>query len=320
VVQQHSSQFDFLHYSAAITHLAQLEASAGRGVRNHAASVLVPSASSSHQEQRRTPEQVPQRAHIFKDGDKEELLALLLDGLAARLAQLRARELANILWAAARLSCPSNHPGLVRLADAAWRAVSSMNGQELSNTLYAAALLGLAPPPAIARGPLQRAMQAVMPHCGPQAQSNMLWALGRLHLHPDGSTQHALLQATYHSLYQMTPRVSTVSIYLTSISCVGAICFASNTSLAESAHWTILLCCLKPSAHTLPPLHCRRCVWCPMAGPVCSSQPHAPGATGCLIRCGDPWSLPHRMLTTPTLGHLTRAAVLQVSQQLQANE
>ncbi|KAJ9529734.1 hypothetical protein QJQ45_014507 [Haematococcus lacustris] len=269
---------DFIHLAAALTHLAQLQSRTGPGVLPSPPSP--PPLAAAEPQSPRHPTCSP-----------EDFALLLLQDLAGVVDQLRARELANVVWAAAKLlPCPdpsataaptstsrapswqptpyptspaangahagsssnrgcssggsdsgSSHgsrggglegsgggtpgiPGLPScvslLLQRAWIEVWAMGPQELSNTLYATALLQ-APPPGQALGQALSRLIEVARDCSPQALANISWALPQLKAQPGGAVLRVLLRETYRHMYDLTPQVARPGSQAPSVSLPG---------------------------------------------------------------------------------------------------
>jgi hypothetical protein len=186
---EHRHDMDFIHLSALITHLAQL----------HDSDLLAGnqqfSNSSPHSSYQSTP-----GTHT-----EEWVLGSVLPDLSQLSSELRPREAANVVWALAKLGL-SGSPHTSHLLAAAWAHIPGMGPQELSNTLYASALLQQ-PLPTPALEATHRRLVVLEPQLEPQAVSNIIWSLGCLQqrLHP--AVTRVLLRQSYAQMYRFPAQV-----------------------------------------------------------------------------------------------------------------
>jgi hypothetical protein len=164
LLQQHAADLDHINISAACTSTVQLCSSRG-----------VPP-----QQQSAAMQQLLRHLHQLAETQQQ---------------QCGARQLANIMWSCGRLRCPATvqlllpellQSGKLQLAEP----------QEVSNTLWAAATLGVQ----LAEGDVQQLVQhfaQVLPKAKPQEVSNTLWAATTLGVQlADGDLQQLVMHLT----------------------------------------------------------------------------------------------------------------------------
>lgn len=214
--QQRSSSMDFIHLSAALTHLAKTDQQpAGGSLGQHGASPVADASGASTISKRAAKRNQQTQASDsgqdpggLPDADGlDHLCYQLLHHLCSVSHQLRAREAANVAWAMARLKLHPTSPPVNQLLSVAWSRLRGMNSQELSNMLYAAAMMGAMPSQADMEEAIPNQIKAVIHTCEPQGLANIVWALGGFRQQQHPAMLRLLLQATYARLYDMTPEV-----------------------------------------------------------------------------------------------------------------
>jgi len=155
----------------------------------------------------------------------------VLDLVAANQAILSAVNAATALTRASKLvgkrdaAWLSGNPRFAQLMQAAESLLGSMGAQELSNTLYACGLLGVALPP----GWLQRYWDASAAKLGafkPQELSNTLYASGKLGIVPPADWLLCYWDASAVKLGEFKPQELSVTLYA-----------ASQLGVAPPADW-----------------------------------------------------------------------------------
>jgi hypothetical protein len=190
---EHRHDMDFIHLSALLTHLAQL----------HDTGIL---RADQHYSGSGTTLQGAQLASTTSNL-QEWVQASVLPDLSHVSAELRPREAANVAWALAKLglssSCDSHTSHLLNMA---WAQIHGMGPQELSNTLYASAVLQKQLPSPALMATHQR-LVAIAPQLEPQAVSNIIWSLGCLQQRPHPAVTRVLLRSSYDQMYSLTAQV-----------------------------------------------------------------------------------------------------------------
>jgi len=133
------------------------------------------------------------------------LHAFLLHQAVGMLPQLRARELSNMLWAAARLG---PHPGpdwVNAFIDRAQQLMPSFNAQDMGNTMWALARFRCYPGPTFMSAFLQHSHSA-LPRMDAQALVNVAWALATLDYRPHASWAQTWQSALLQQLQSLTPQ------------------------------------------------------------------------------------------------------------------
>ncbi len=92
------------------------------------------------------------------------------------------------------------------LQQVAWKHMHQMGPQELANTLYASASLGLVLPQDAFLDVAHHQLIVLSRQFEPQALANILWALGRMKLCPHPTVQRVLLAASYRQMSEFTPQ------------------------------------------------------------------------------------------------------------------
>ena len=169
--------------------------------------------------------------------------ALLLKLVTAHTPHLRARELANVLWAFAHLQLPpSPHLGALLLA-ATGTQLRHFNPQGTANMLWALGKLGLQPPQPLLQG-LLAALGPHLPHIKPQGLSNSVYGLALLGHDPGGrlmDTTAARLLEMIELGDEVRPAAlphSSLSLPLFHDACpLGTCCSACRTGVRQPILW-----------------------------------------------------------------------------------
>lgn len=188
---KHRHDMDFIHLSALLTHLAQLHDTGLSPAAQHYSDSSDTQGSYGGSGQAVLEEWVQ---------------AALLPDLRRVAPELRPREAANVVWALAKLELRSNGSDTSLLLDIAWSHIPGMGSQELSNTLYASALLQQQLPGPALMATHQR-LVALAPQLEPQAVSNIIWSLGCLQQRPHPAVTRVLLRRSYDQMYSLTAQV-----------------------------------------------------------------------------------------------------------------
>jgi hypothetical protein len=124
--QRYSDQLDFIHLAAIITHAAKLHTALQPAFASCPEVASLPSRQRSNA---RPPTCLP-------------LIRTVVPLLLQQKHKLRARELCNVLWALSKLGLnPTHYPPLSELLLLLPHLAPQSNGQELSNTMYALAMM-----------------------------------------------------------------------------------------------------------------------------------------------------------------------------------
>eukprot|EP00877_Chromochloris_zofingiensis_P014482 jgi/Chrzof1/9288/UNPLg00255.t1 len=138
IVQEYGLAFNAIHISAALTHLAQRSSQAADTHMQlppwQQQLQLVPGQQDGHMQH----QQQQQQQHAA-------LVGQLVSMAVAQLHEFGARQLANSLWALAKLGYSQHIAALSAMFDQAAVVFDQCNSQELSNILYAAAKLSWQP-------------------------------------------------------------------------------------------------------------------------------------------------------------------------------
>jgi hypothetical protein len=119
--------------------------------------------------------------------------------------RMNPQDVANTMWAMAKLNMPLTGSLPDALGAAAEREARSMNPQDVANTVWAMATLNM-PPTGSLREALWTAAEREAPRMNPQAVANTVWAMATLNMPPTGSLREALWTAAEREAHRMTPQ------------------------------------------------------------------------------------------------------------------
>lgn len=206
LVRQHSSSdFNSLHASALLTHLAQLSS------RSRRASAATPSAKGAAAAKRRQSGGIQQSAQ--PGPEYSHLVSTACDMVRERCGQLGARQVANCMWALSKLPPSAEQdplgrrgPSPVLVEQLVLRASEhwhSFNGQELANLVYALAALQHRPRRDWLHA-FAEVLGRVVQSLKPQEVSNVLYAFRKLRF----GAPEELLQQLLQRIQAMMPECS----------------------------------------------------------------------------------------------------------------
>jgi hypothetical protein len=119
--------------------------------------------------------------------------------------RMNPQDVANTMWAMAKLKMPLTGSLPDALGAAAEREARSMNPQNVANTVWAMATLNMQPTGNL-RDALWAAVEREARSMNPQAVTNTVWAMATLNMPPTGSLREALWTAAEREAPRMNPQ------------------------------------------------------------------------------------------------------------------